>query len=179
MKIHLIVEGDSDTILFDKQRDWFFSLGLEIVIVPTYGKKNMTKTALKHYKIAMLNNADKIIFLPDQNGDECALVTRKSIGINSKEKAVTIVMKRKLEAWILADGKCIRDSINIDYCPSGQTDNIEYPKRKLKALMNRKLGYLPTEVEATTTIGPHFSIQRAASNSISAKRFLDVIHELS
>lgn len=179
MKVFLIVEGDSDKILLDGQRNWFDSLGLELNIVPTYGKQNMVKTAMKHHKIAILCGASNIIFLPDQNGDVCALVTRQRIGMDSQDRAVTIVMKRELEAWILADGQCVRDTLNVSYSPAGQTDRELNPKQKLHSILKRTLGYFPTEIEATTMIASRFSISRAAMNNTSAKRFKELIRTTS
>lgn len=179
MRISFIVEGDSDKIILDGQRSWFSLLGLEYDIVPTGGKKNMIKSAMKHYRIALLTDCSNVIFLPDQNGDICALVTREKIGMDSKDRSVTIVMKRELEAWILADGQCIRDSVGINYRPSGQTDAEMDPKQRLLSILKSKLGYLPTEIEIATLVAPCFSITRAAIANTSAKRFKDFIESIS
>jgi len=179
LRISFIVEGDSDKIILDGQCNWFSSLGLEYDIAPTGGKKNMIKSAMKHYRIALLANFSNIIFLPDQNGDACALVTRQMIGMDSKDRAVTIVMKRELEAWILADGQCIRDSLGINYRPSGQTDAEMYPKQRLCSILKRKLGYFPTEIEVAMLTAPNFSITRAAMANTSAKRFKEFIERVS
>lgn len=178
MKIFLIVEGDSDKIILEGQSNWFDSLGLEFNIVPTDGKQNMVKTAMKHYKIGILSSANKIIFLPDQNSDKCALITRQKIGINSLKKAVTIVMKLEMEAWILADGQCIQDSIGVSYKPAGQTDKVISPKHKLCNKLRRKLGYLPSTVEMAAILTPYFSIERASLNNTSAKRFKEFIERI-
>jgi hypothetical protein len=179
VRISLIVEGDSDKIILDGQSNWFRSLGLEFDIFPTGGKKNMIKSAMKHYRIALLLNCCSIFFLPDQNSDQCALVTREKIGMDSKDRAATIVMKRELEAWILADGQCIRDSMGINYRPSGQTDAEMSPKERLLSLMRRKLGYCPTEIEVAMRVAPCFSITRAAMANTSAKRFKEFIEKIS
>jgi len=179
VRISFIVEGDSDKIILDGQRNWFSSLGLEYDIVPTGGKKNMIKSAMKHYRIALLHGCSNIIFLPDQNGDQCALVTRKMIGMDSVNRAVTIVMKRELEAWILADGQCIQDSVGINYRPSGQTGAEMDPKQRLLAILKSKLGYLHTEIEVATLVAPCFSITRAAIANNSAKRFKEFIERIS
>ena len=179
MRISFIVEGDSDKIILDGQRNWFSSLGLEYDTFPTYGKPNMIKSAMKRYNIALLQDFGSIIFLPDQNSDACALVTRQMIGMDSKDRAVTIVMKRELEAWILADGQCIRDSIGINYRPAGQTDAEIDPKQKLLSILRRKLGYFPTEIEVATLTAPNFSITRAAMANTSAKRFKEFIEGIS
>jgi hypothetical protein len=178
MRVSFIVEGDSDKIILEGQHDWFSSLGLEYYIVPTYGKKKMIQSAMKHYRIAILQCCNNIIFLPDQNSDQCALVTREKLGMDSRDRSVTIVMKRELEAWILADGQCIRDSIGVDYRPSGQTDYEINPKQKLLSTLQRKLGHFPTELEVATLIAPHFSIIRAAVANTSAKRFKEFIERI-
>jgi hypothetical protein len=179
MRISFIVEGDSDKIILNGQHNWFSSLGLEYDIVPTGGKKSMIKSAMKHYRIALLTDSSNIIFLPDQNGDTCALVTRQIIGMDSKDRAVTIVLKRELEAWVLADGQCIQDSVGINYRPSGQTDAEMNPKQKLLSILKGKLGYLPAEIEVATLVAPCFSITRAARANTSAKRFKEFIESIS
>ena len=88
-------------------------------------------------------------------------------------------MKRELEAWILADGQCIRDSIGIDCRPCGQTDAEMDPKQKLLSTLQSKLGYLPTEIEVATLVAPYFSIVRAAIANTSAKRFKELIESIS
>jgi hypothetical protein len=178
VRTSLIVEGDSDKIILEGQGNWFQSLGLESDIIPTGGKKNMIKSAMKHHRIALLRGCCSILFLPDQNSDQCALVTRDKIGMDSKDKAATIVMKRELEAWILADGQCLRDSVGINYRPSGQTDAEMHPKERLLSLLRRKLGYCPTEVEVAKLVSPYFSITRAAMANKSAKRFKEFIERL-
>ena len=179
MRISFIVEGDSDKIILDGQRNWFSSLGLELDIVPTYGKQSMIKSAMKHYRIALAQGYSNIVFLPDQNGDTCALVTREKIDMDSKDRAITIVMKRELEAWILADGQCIRNSIGVNYRLSGQTDAEMNPKQRLLSILQRKLTYFPTEIEVAMLTAPHFSIARAAMANTSAKRFKDFIERIS
>ncbi len=169
-KLFLIVEGNSDHILLHTQSSWFQSFGFQCTIIPTRGKGNMAKTATKHCRIATLRAANNIIFLPDQDADACALVTRQRIGVNSQHNAVTIVIKRELEAWILADSQCIQDS-HKPYNPAGQTDAEPDPKQKLHSILKHALGYFPTTVEAVKLVSPYFSIHRAATNNTSAKRF--------
>jgi hypothetical protein len=179
VKIFLIVEGDSDKIIINSQNSWFNNLGLHFNIITTGGKINMIKTASKHYNMAIIQNAKNVIYLPDQNNDECPLITRKNIGVDNKKGAKTIVLKRELEAWILADSKCIRNSINIQYAPAGQTDKEINPKEKLHSMIENKLGYSPTTLEAATLIAPHFSINRASNYNTSAKRFKEYIENIS
>lgn len=178
MKIFLIVEGYSDVLLLNGQRTWFDSLGLDMNIVPTGGKKEMIRSAIKHYRIAILCGAHSVIFLPDKNSDECALVTRRRIGIDGLKRATTIVMKRELEAWILADGQCVQECIHMQYSPAGQTDTEVDPKQKLQTQLKRKYGYLPSGLEAARMVSLHFSVHRAARNNTSAKRFKEFIESI-
>ena len=180
MKIFLIVEGDCDKIIFESQLGWCDSLGLHVQIVPSGGKLNMIKKARAHYNTAINCGANIVIFLPDKNGDECALVTRSRIGMDNLDRATTIVMKRELEAWILADGQCVRECICMQYRPAGQTDAEVEPKQKLQCQLKRKLGYLPSSsIEIAKMVAPHFSIHRAARNNTSAKRFKEFIESIS
>jgi len=176
MKISLIVEGPSDEIILCGQKNWFKSLGLEIDIHPTGGRINKAR---KYYNMAKYINSEKTIFLPDQETDICAIITRQKIGIDSLNNAVTIVIQRKLEAWILADGECIQKSIGIPYRPAGQTDTEVDCKNKLYNMIKHKKGYLPTSMQAAKIVAEHFSINRAARNNTSVKRFKDFIENIS
>ena len=180
MKIFLIVEGPSDELVIREQREWFDSLGIELHIRTANGKKNMVKSALKYYRIAVISNADYIVFLPDLHGDTCAMVTRQQIDMDSKDNAYTIVVKPEIEAWILADGQCVENCTCMHYSPAGQTDIEVYAKEKLQRELKRKLGYLPeTSMEVARMVAPHFSIQRAANNNTSARRFKELIEIIS
>lgn len=180
MKIFIIVEGDSDKTILESQLNWFDTLGLKANIIPTGGKQNMIKKARAHYNAAVSLGADRVIYLPDKHGDACALVTREKIGFDGIRKATTIVVKCELEAWILADGQCVRNCICMQYNPSGQTDAEVDPKQKLQCQLKRKLGYLPSSsIEVAKIVAPHFSIHRAARNNTSAKRFKEFIESIS
>lgn len=131
---------------------------------------------MKFYRSSIISGADQIIFLPDQNGDACALVTRNKINIDSLPKATTIAIKRELEAWILADSHCIRCALVSNYHTSGITDNIIDAKETLYSIVNRNLGFRPTSVEAANIFANHFSIEKAASVNTSAKRLVDLVN---
>ncbi len=179
MRMHIIVEGDSDRQLLISQKPWFDSLGIEIDIYPSHGKTRMRSNAQKHFEIALVNNAQKVMFLPDQDADVCALVTRQKIGLEYEERVQTVVVKREIEAWLLADGRCIEEAIGLAYQPAGITDLIPDPKQKLFSLIKRKIGHIPTETEAIALLKSHFSIERAAGNNNSARRFRQLVMNLS
>jgi len=178
LKIALIVEGLSDKIILDEQRQWFLSLGMEIDIIVAGDKITMIRKALKFYKASIISGATRVIFLPDQNGDQCALVTRKRINADNLPNATTSVMQRELEAWILADHNCINCTIDPNYHTSGITDNVINPKQNLFSMIKRKLGYEPTTVESAKIFANQFSIVQAANANNSAKRFINLVNSL-
>lgn len=179
LKLCIYVEGYSDQILLNGQNNWFKSLGFDINIYQTGGRGTMIKKARGYNWMATLDGAKQIIFMPDLNTDACAMLTRENLGMDSEKNTVTIVMIRELEAWVLADGEAIQNSIGVEYRPAGQTDTEAYPKRKLHSLMANKLGYPPTATLACKIVAPHFSIQRAANYNTSAKRFTDYLKKIS
>lgn len=179
MKIALIVEGPSDKIVLESQAECFSELGVEITVRPTGGKPEMCKKAAKFHKIETILGARKVIFLPDQNADACAIVTRRKIGMDKCRCAVTLVLKRELEAWILADGNAVTSVTGKQYQPAGQTDSISDPKQELMRRFFRALGYNPSEVEMATEISPHFSLSRATKYNTSAKRFVGELTRLA
>jgi hypothetical protein len=180
MSIFIIVEGDSDKIILESQLAWFDSLGLKMHFVPVGGKQSMIKKAKAHYHTATSCGAEKVIFLPYKHNDPCALITREKIGMDSLDKATTIVVKCEIEAWVLADGECVRQCACVPYHPAGQTDTEIDPKQKLQSQLKHKFGSIPlTSIEAAKKVAPHFSIHRAARNNTSAKRFKEFIVSIS
>lgn len=178
VRVSIIVEGPSDEIVLSGQRSWLESLGLEVSIHPTGGRPSMIKKARQYCKMANNTGCERLVFLPDQDTDECAMRTRQRLDVDSVNGAVTIVMKRKLEAWILADGECMHECIGTSYRPAGQTDTEADCKTKLKNMIKRKKGYEPTSIEAARMVAPHFSVPRAAKNNTSAKRFKDFVESI-
>jgi hypothetical protein len=179
MKISIMVEGASDKEILEKQNTFFNSLGLEVKIQPMGGKKNMIKKARNHYNIAKLSGASHIIFLPDLDRDECALVTRKLVGMDDAKDSVVIVIKRELEAWLLADWRCIETLLGAGHRPAGQTDAEHDPKQKMYSIFRKKFRYNPTETELAKFVSQHFSIDRASHNNTSVKRFKEFLENIA
>ena len=171
MKVVLVVEGNSDTIFFKEQSQWFESLGLAIQIITAGSKSEMTKKARKYCTFARVPNVQSVLFLPDQDLNSCALQTCQQLDVDAFDKVTIIVLKRELEAWVLADSECINSVTGINYRSSGQTDNILDPKQKLFSIFHRAFGYAPSEVEISSRVAPYFSIERAAKSNTSANRF--------
>ena len=175
----LIVEGPSDKILLESQAPWFNNIGLDVVIRIAGGKKEMCKSAGKFHRVETLQGTQKVVFLPDQDGDPCVTFTRQRVGMDRCPCAITVVLKRELEAWILADGRALASVTAREYRPAGQTDSILDPKAELGTLLERTLGYRPTAVEMAGLIAKRFSLVRAARYNTSARRFVQEIKRLS
>lgn len=178
MKIALIVEGPSDKIVVESQAQWFSQLGFEVTVRPAGGKTEMFKKAAKFHRVETMLGARKAIFLPDQNGDPCATRTRERVGMDDCPCALTVVLKRELEAWLLADGKAVTLATRKQYQPPGQTDSIPDPKQELSRKFFRAFGYNPSEVEMAHEVSRHFSLSRAARYNTSAKRFINELTRL-
>ena len=179
MRIAFIVEGPSDKIVLQSQLPWFSGLGLQVEFTPVGGKTRMCKKAASFHKTQTIRGMQKAIFLPDQNADRCAKVTRQKVGMDDCPCALTVVLKKELEAWLLADGEAVTGATGKHYRPAGQTDFIRHPKQELTRKFARALGYNPTEVEMASEMSRYFSITRAANYNTSAKRFLDVLSRLA
>ena len=178
MRITFIVEGPSDDILLNGQRTWFSSLGLDIDIITAGDKHNMARKAMKFYSASIISGADYVVFLPDQDGDACASVTRDKIGVDHLPQATTLVIKRELEAWVLADSHCINCAVGSNYHTAGITDNIIDPKEKLFSIIHKNFGYIPTSVEAAKIFSNHFSFEKAALANNSASRLVRLANSL-
>lgn len=179
MKVALIVEGPSDKKLLESQTRWFNSIGLDVVIRIAGGKREMCRGARKFHNVEKLHGTQKVLFLPDQNGDPCVTFTRRRVGMDKCPCALTVVLKRELEAWILADGGAVASVTGRQYEPAGQTDSILDPKGELATILGRRLGYRPTEVEVADLISEHFSLTRSARCNTSARRFVQEMKRLS
>lgn len=179
MKIALIVEGESDKKIFERQIPLFSQIGLQVSVTQTGGKGKMCRGARRFHTVETLRGNRKVVFLPDQHGDPCALVTREKVGMDECPCALVVVVKRELEAWILADGEAVSKATRKLDRPAGLTDTIPDPKQELLKKLSRALGDGVTGVELAKAVSPHFSLRRAAKNNTSAKRFLDQLRQLA
>lgn len=182
MIVALIVEGDSDEIIFNALRNWFETYNINLVVVPTYGINKMIKKSRKHYKACKyFHNAKYVIFMPDLNSYNCPIFLMNEIELDNYNDAILNVMVKELEAWILADEGCINNSIPIgsNYHTSGFTDDINNPKVKLFNIVKKKLKFWPTEIEAANLFASNFSIERAENHNNSVIRFHNIIKNIN
>lgn len=173
MKVGIVVEGLSDKDIIKGLSGWFENIGLTVDIITAHDKTRMVKSSRKHFHACIWQGSRIVFFLVDQNADACVLETRNRFDVDSESAVVVSVVKSKLEAWILADGQCIRKCFGTTYTPAGMTDSIRNPKELLFTMFTRKYNYRPTERVVTKMVAPHFSLERASLNNTSARYFRD------
>ncbi len=180
MKIGLIVEGNSDKILFSSLEKWFKERKIDIEIIESGGKSRMKKNFHKHLKTCKyLLQTEYVIFLPDQDGDSTIEDTISSFPVARDFNYSISVLAKELEAWILSDSTCLNLSFGINRAPAGYTDNIVNPKEVLISLVMKTLKHEITNIEIINILKTTFSLNKAKQNNNSARNFVDLIESLS
>ncbi len=179
MNVAMVVEGTSDKYIIEGLRGWFENMGLMVDIRTTGGKGPMIKKSRNHFRACVRQGSKKVFFLVDQDTDVCVLRTRKKLEVDSERLVVVNVVKSEMEAWILADGKCIRECFDKPYQPSGMTDGIRNPKERLFRIFMSKFNYYPSAPVVARMVAPHFSLERASRNNTSARYFRDKVLAVS
>ena len=174
-KVAIITEGLSDISILNSLNSWFSEKELEVMFINAESKSKMIKNARKHYQTSIYSGCEYVIFLVDQNGEPCVTAVKDKIQLDNIRRVNKLVLKREMEAWMLADGQAIRTATSVHYFPSGMTDRMDDPKQTLKNIFKRGLGYAPTTLEMADSISPYFSIDRSAGNNTSALRFKNII----
>lgn len=185
IKIVIIVEGKSDKLIFDYQEKYFSKYGLDVSVKNGNSRTEVINKAKSHYTVAKINKNDYIIFAIDKDKDGCFSNIRRVIEeeinsiANSHCQYEINFFVMELEAWYLADYRCLNSILdNVDR-PSGITDDIKYPKQKLFSLWNNSKGYKPTTVECASAFGPNLDLEEASKYNNSCKRFLRIIKDIS
>jgi len=180
MKIGFVVEGKSDQIFLESNKEWFEKKGLDFLIIPCFGKPGVINHAIKHLKSLRLKGCDKIIFLIDRDKDKCVPLTTQRLEHVRKEKDVIIcVVSRDLECWLLSDSKAIKKIIGkrYKYEPPDFTDDIKNAKEIIKNLLKKKFKISFSEIEIAEKVSKHFSFERAKEKNKSLKRFVNKIKQ--
>ncbi len=179
MKLAIVVEGDSDLVILKSQKDWFIRLGFDILPINGGGKKTIIREAQKHYNTSKHAGSDLIIFLIDQDNDDCNSIWISRFGnIANYSKVCIVIAKKELEAWELADGSAVSKATKYQYTPSGMTDSILNPKDKLNSLFQKTYGYALTPLEMAKAIAPYFDIEKASNNNVSVRWFVNKLKEI-
>jgi alkyl hydroperoxide reductase subunit AhpF len=190
VKVGFIVEGTSDFIILKSDRFQKYlkhALSIESseeLILIAHNKSNL-KTNLKSYLSRLEKEVEYIFIMVDQDDKEaqkknkkyspqdCPIVVVSEI-INFRDNRhyhkanhIYIVMTREFEAWLLAD-------VNLGYTFVGLPEEVINPSQIIE------------EQEKTTNhviiakrVVEKFSLERAAQNAPSAKRFLTKLKQLN
>ena len=138
MNMAIVVEGISDKDIVKGLSEWFEKIGLTVEIITAGDKHRIEKNSRKHFDAQIGQGSKIVFFLVDQDVDACVLETRSRFDVNGKRRALVSVVTHKMEAWVLADGQCIRQCFGTPYAPSGMTDHIRNPKERLFTMFTRK-----------------------------------------
>ncbi len=186
VKVGFIVEGTSDLIILksEKFKELFSQLGIE-----TNGdliKNGRSKSGLKEQLVPFIQQLDDlkcdyvfILFDLDDKKNEKKTKSKKKIkdcpvgaveevkkfGDNKnylKDNQIFVVMVREMEAWFLAD-----EELGYTY-ENDDPEEVKNPSEIIEKAENSKNHILL----ANRVVKKKFSLERAAKNSSSAKRFL-------
>ena len=190
VKIGFIVEGTSDFI-FIKSDTFLKFLFYRFSLVSDEGKilissnKSNLKTNLKAYLSKLEKAVQYVFILVDQDDKEaqkknrkysppdCPMeVVREIVGYRDnspyiKENHIFIVMTREFETWLLADE-------NLGYLFDGKPEEIMNPSEIIEK-QERTSNHI---IIAKRNV-ERFSLERAAENAPSAKRFLSKLQSIS
>ncbi len=192
VKVGFITEGKADKILLtsDRFRKYLlhkYRIGFDEEDIRYFGGKSKIKTNFKSL-LAGLNkkNVQYIFLMVDQDDKEeqrrnhkykpkdCpVVVVNEIVGYRDnrhylQENLIFVVMTREMEAWFLAD-----PNLNFD-CLGQKPEEILNPSDIVaQQLGTRSHGRIAHKIK------DDFSLERAANNSQSAKRFLEKLIQIS
>lgn len=192
VKIGFISEGKSDRTILNSDRLkkyllYTFGISYSEEDIRYGGGKSGIKTNFKSYLSSLQkNNVDYIFIMVDQDDKEeqrrnhkykpkdCPLtIVEEIIGYRDNrhywlENLIFIVMTREMEAWFLAD-----PILGFD-CMGNKPEEILNPSD----LVAKQLGVSSHGLIAHR-LKDSFSLERAAENAPSAKRFLNKLESIS
>jgi hypothetical protein len=191
VKVGFIVEGTSDKIILSAnkfQNLLKYKLELdsnESLIHIAHNKTKLKENYVSLYRRLINKGAEKIFTLVDQDDKEAEKKNRKYIPPDCPleivheilsyrsnrnyrfDENIFIVMVREMEAWFLADNE-----LNLIY--SGNPEDIIKPSELIE-----KQFLTSQHIIIANRVKNRFSLERAAENAPSAKRFLEKLQLIS
>lgn len=114
--VAFLVEGETEEILIThlKNIGWFESFNISIVsIINLKGNGNFCAKNIEKFIIqAKVFNPKQIILLTDLECDLCIEKTKNRLG--DCNDCITVIARKAIESWILADTKLMRTITNND-----------------------------------------------------------------
>ncbi len=172
-RIGIVVEGKSEEVLFRELRPWFQRRGKTLVIINAQERPRLIQDARRHLQALRLKGCSQIVFLLDQEDDECPPATASRLNTVREEADVLVcVAARKMEAWLLADTEAVRQATQQEF-QDLPTDSLVQPDERLKELFRRRYGRSWSKVEMVKAFSSWLDLARAARGNRSAQRFLN------
>lgn len=192
VKIGFIVEGNSDVIMLKECKgitNVFESYNIDAstdLIINARGKSNLKTKFVSYYKDLMNKGVDYVFVMVDQDDKEAQRKNRKYKPIDCpltvvqeiqsyrdnknyiNKNQVYVIMTREMEAWFLADN-------NLGFnCNGKNPEEILNPADEV----GKQLGAM-AHIQIANRMKNRFSLERAAQNAPSARRFINKLKEIS
>ena len=187
VKVAFIVEGDVEKIIVEKcfiETGWLASKNIEPLtpVINAGGGGNLCPHNMPIYvEQAQTLNPDKIIILTDLECDPCITKTKERLG--DCNNCITIIARKALEAWFLADDSLIAGMTRGGCRQYPDPENtLEMPYDTINQLLVEHIerGGGDKIRLAKKVVQNNFNIENAANhpNCPSAKYFVDKVDEL-
>ncbi|MGB6836568.1 MAG: DUF4276 family protein [Dehalococcoidia bacterium] len=176
----LVVEGLTDKSFLQTLQPWFGELGLSVSITTAKDRSRLIRDAGKHLAVHRQGGADVVVFLFDQDEDECPPVSACLLSAVSGEGDVLVaVVARCLEAWFLADESAVSRATGRTYHCRGMTDFMPHPWNAIRGLFYQSRKQYLSKTEITRAISQHFDINAARQHNQSLARFASRVVQLA
>ena len=180
VKLGIICEGESETIIFDSPNFIAFlqTMNIELVAVQETGSKNQFygERINSHRQILIDKGATYVLALLDLDKEECITITKQKVTVYNNQAIVVAV--KEFENWYLADSEAICDFLNkkvlIDF-----PESYDEPINEMINLYGKTFAKSKPRL-AKKMLEKGFSIQNAANhpNCPSAKYFLTKLQSI-
>lgn len=177
MKLGIICEGESETVIFNSANFISFlqTLNIDLVAVQKTGAKNQFygERINSHRQILIDKGATYVLALLDLDKDECITIAKQKVMVFANQEIVVAV--KEFENWYLADTNALSSfldkPVSVDY-----PEIYDEPIDKMIKLNGKTFAKSKPRL-ARKMLNSGFSIQNAADhpNCPSAKYFFNQI----
>ncbi|MEO8147652.1 MAG: hypothetical protein ABI723_08455 [Bacteroidia bacterium] len=185
VEVGFICEGKTEFLIVTSTafKDFLSKNNLTFInAIDVTGNKNLLPKNIDVFCEELTQQGAEVIFiLSDLDLDKCVTITKNRIG--SCRNSITIISKKEIESWFLADSKTISGLMTQNYFfefPEQEIKPIETLKEEFKLKATR--GIRNSKIKfALKMINSGFSIENAAQhpNCTSAKYFIEKLKAIN
>jgi hypothetical protein len=181
VKLGIICEGESETIIFNSSSFISFlqTLNIELVAVQEAGAKNQFygERINSHRQILIDKGASYVLALLDLDKEECITINKQKVMVFTNQEIVVVV--KEFENWYLADSNALSSFLDKPF-------SVDYPEIYDEPIdemikLNGKTFAESKPRLAKKMLSSGFSIQNAANhpNCPSANYFLTKLKSIA